>query len=81
MVGILTANWLQWPALLVTVISTWMIASKSESHRKFGFWGSLVANVLWTRWGVGAGALAVIALQVLLAVTNVRGLLKVDENK
>lgn len=73
----LAANWLQWPALIITVISTWMIASKSETSRKVGFWGSLAANVVWTMWGIGVSAFAVIALQFLLAITNMRGLFKI----
>ena len=81
MAPILAANWLQWPAMIITVGSTWMIASKSETYRKIGFWGSLLANVVWTLWGIGAGAFAVTALQFLLAITNIRGLREADETQ
>jgi hypothetical protein len=77
----LSANWLQWPAMIITVVSTWLIASKSETHRKAGFLGSLAANAVWIMWAVGSGALAVIALQVLLAFTNIRGVLKAEESQ
>jgi presenilin-like A22 family membrane protease len=77
----LSANWLQWPAMIITVASTWLIASKSEGYRKIGFVGALVGNGIWTLWGVGAGAIAVIILQILLAFTNIRGVVKADESQ
>ena len=77
----LSANWLQWPAMIITVVSTWLIASKSERNRKIGFVGALTGNAVWAMWGVGSGAVAVIVLQILLAVTNIRGVVKADEAK
>jgi hypothetical protein len=38
-----------------------------------GFWLFLLSNVLWVVWGIHARAYALIALQVCLAVMNVRG--------
>jgi|KBSMisStaDraftv2_1062788.scaffolds.fasta_scaffold507159_2 hypothetical protein len=75
----LSANWLQWPAMFITVVSTWMIGSKSETSRKIGFYASLAGNVLWIMWGLGTTAFAVIVLQILLAITNIRGALKAEE--
>lgn len=73
------SNWIdliQWPAFAASVIAAWLVGSESERRRKWGFWVFLVSNVLWVCWGLPAGANAVIALQVCLAVMNVRGLVK-----
>jgi len=39
---------------------------------------SLASNVAWSVWGVRVAAYALIALQVALAVLNVRGVRKND---
>ncbi|RYH35902.1 MAG: hypothetical protein EON54_19565 [Alcaligenaceae bacterium] len=73
------SNWIdlmQWPAFAASVIAAWLVGSTSEGRRKVGFWVFLLSNVLWVCWGIPAGANAVIALQVCLAVMNVRGLVK-----
>lgn len=64
---------IQWPAMVVTVVAAWFVASRSQSRRKTGFWLFLVSNVLWVVWGIHARAYALIALQVCLAFMNVRG--------
>jgi hypothetical protein len=64
---------LQWPAMLITVAASWCVASRSAARRQLGFWVFLASNVLWTLWGIGAGAYALVVLQVCLAITNVRG--------
>ncbi|MCY7314226.1 MAG: hypothetical protein LH480_00955 [Rubrivivax sp.] len=64
---------LQWPAMVVTVAAAWLVASQSESRRKMGFWIFLLSNVLWVVWGFSTNAYALIALQVALAVMNIRG--------
>jgi hypothetical protein len=63
----------QWPAMVVTVVAAWFVASSSASRRKLGFWLFMLSNVLWIVWGVGAHAYALITLQVCLAVMNIRG--------
>jgi len=71
-------NWLdlvQWPAMVVTVISAWMVASKRKWKRNEGFWLFLLSNVLWIIWALQDGAYALVFLQVCLAVLNVRGAL------
>lgn len=67
------SDWLQWPAMVVTVIATWMVGSQGEWRRKAGFWLFLSSNVLWVAWGVGASALGLIVLQFALAALNIRG--------
>lgn len=64
---------LQWPAMLVTVIASWQVASRSTTRRLAGFWLFLVSNLLWTAWGLGAHAYALVVLQGCLAVANFRG--------
>jgi hypothetical protein len=63
----------QWPAMVVTVVASWYVASTHPTRRKLGFWLFLISNVLWVVWGVHAQAYALIALQVCLAAMNVRG--------
>jgi len=67
---------IQWPAMLVTVIAAWLIASQANRRREFGFWCFLLSNVLWIVWAWHDHAYALVALQVALAGLNVRGAYK-----
>ena len=69
-------DWIQWPAMAITVIAAWMIGSQRKFKRNWGFWLFLLSNVLWIIWGVGDGAYALIALQFALAALNIRGAVK-----
>jgi hypothetical protein len=72
-------NWLdaiQWPAMLVTVIAAWLVASQRKFKRNWGFWLFLLSNVLWIVWGWHDAAYALIFLQVCLALLNIRGAAK-----
>ncbi len=69
---------IQWPAMAVTVLSAWLVASQSKRKREIGFWCFLFSNVLWIIWGLDDHAYALIALQIALAVLNVRGAYKND---
>jgi hypothetical protein len=66
----------QWPAMVLTVVAAWLVASTTKRRRAFGFWCFLVSNVLWVIWGWHAGAHALIVLQFALAAMNIRGALK-----
>jgi hypothetical protein len=66
-------NWLQWPAMLATVLAAWLVGSDREQRRGIGFWVFLTSNLLWVLWGLRDGAVALIALQVALAALNIRG--------
>jgi hypothetical protein len=68
-----TLDLVQWPAMIVTVVAAWYVASMKRQRRKVGFWLFLLSNVLWVIWGIHARAYALIALQACLAVMNVRG--------
>ena len=67
---------IQWPAMVVTVVASYLVASQSERRREWGFWIFLVSNALWVAWGWHDGAWALVTLQVCLAVMNIRGVVK-----
>lgn len=76
-------NWLdylQWPALLVTVMASWMVSVTQKDERKTGFWLFIVSNILWVIWGVFAHAYALVLLQFCLAITNIHGVIKNRKN-
>lgn len=67
---------IQWPAMVVTVIAAWLIASQKKFKRNWTFWLFLLSNVLWIIWGWHDSAYALIFLQVCLAILNTRGAMK-----
>jgi hypothetical protein len=67
---------LQWPAMVVTVIAAWLVASRSAHQRAFGFWFFLAGNALWVAWGLHDSAYALVGLQFFLAALNIRGVYK-----
>jgi hypothetical protein len=72
-------NWIdlvQWPAMAVTVVSSWMVASRRTWKRNEGFWLFLLSNALWLIWATHVRAYALILLQVCLAAMNIRGIRK-----
>lgn len=74
-------NLLQWPAMVVTVGASWLVGSTHAGKRNWGFWLFIVSNILWVAWGVYAKAPALIALQVCLAVMNIRGAQKAEKSE
>jgi hypothetical protein len=71
-------NLLQWPAMAVTVMAAWLVASSHKRKRHWGFWLYMVSNVLWVAWGLYSHAYALIALQFCLAAMNIRGARKTE---
>jgi len=74
-------DWLdliQWPAMAVTVLAAWLVASNSKRRRQVGFWTFLASNALWIVWGWHTDAYALMALQVCLAALNIRGVKKAE---
>jgi hypothetical protein len=69
---------LQWPAMVVTVIAAWLVASQHETRRNLGFWVFMASNVLWIIWGLHTGAYALITLQLCLGAMNIRGARKTE---
>ena len=66
----------QWPAMLVTLLASWLVASSKENRRNIGFWLFRGSNALWICWGVYSDATALVALQIGLAAMNIRGAMK-----
>ncbi|MGH8790094.1 MAG: hypothetical protein ACREYA_34110, partial [Cupriavidus necator] len=64
----------QWPAMVVTVVATWLVGSRRSARRRAGFWVFLASNVLWIAWGWHGGAYALIVLQLALIAMNLRGM-------
>jgi hypothetical protein len=69
---------LQWPAMLITVIAAWLVASRAARKRAIGFWCFLASNILWVVWGLHDHAYALVGLQFFLAALNSRGVYKND---
>jgi hypothetical protein len=67
---------LQWPAMVITVVAAWLVASRSAHKRAVGFWCFLASNVLWVTWGIHDQAYALVGLQFFLAALNIRGVYK-----
>jgi hypothetical protein len=69
-------DFLQWPAMAVTLYAAYLIGSKRPERRIFGFCMFILSNVLWIVWGWHDQAWALIALNLALATMNVRGIVK-----
>ena len=66
----------QWPAFAASLAAAYLVGSNAKGRRNAGFWVFLLSNLLWVAWGLHTQAWALIALQVGLAASNVRGLFK-----
>src|SRR6187549_425836 len=71
-----TLDFIQWPAMITTLASAWLVAAQSKARRRLGFWLFILSNILWVIWGVYAKAYALIFLQVGLLFLNLRGAYK-----
>jgi hypothetical protein len=69
-------DFLQWPAMLVTLCAAFLVGARHARRRVFGFYTFILSNVLWIVWGVHDEAWALIALQAGLCAMNVRGILR-----
>jgi uncharacterized MAPEG superfamily protein len=67
---------IQWPAMVLTVFAAYLVGSQSKKKRSWGFWIFLISNAAWIVWGLHDGAIALIVLQISLAILNIRGALK-----
>lgn len=59
--------------MLVTVVAAWCIGSHRPGRRMVGFCCFIASNILWSVWGWHAQAWALIVLQLVLCVMNLRG--------
>jgi hypothetical protein len=64
----------QWPAMLLTLLASWRVASRHAPHRAQGFWLFLASNLLWVVWGWHTRSWALVMLQVGLVLMNLRGM-------
>ncbi len=71
---------LQWPAMVATVLASWLVASSRDTRRNLGFWVFLVSNVLWVTWGWHTGGMALVVMQFCLAAMNIRGAVKTQDS-
>jgi len=69
-------DFLQWPAMAVSLIAAYLVGAKRAERRILGFWTFIFSNVLWIVWGWHDEAWALIALQVALLAMNVRGIFR-----
>jgi hypothetical protein len=72
---------LQWPAMVATLVASWMVASQHKRKRNWGFWVFILSNVLWLAWGWHTKAWALMALQLGLFVLNLRAARKNDPER
>ncbi len=69
---------LQWPAMALTIVATWLVGSTHARKRTTGFCLFLASNGLWSAWALHASAPALLILQAVLAAFNVRGMRKTE---
>ncbi|QKZ04183.1 hypothetical protein [Pseudomonas eucalypticola] len=69
-------DWVQWPAMAVTIFAAWFTGSTQARRRIIGFWCFILSNALWVIWGWHDHAYALIALEVALGAMNLRGFKK-----
>ena len=66
-------DFLQWPAMVATLIAAWLVGSRQARRRNWGILCFILSNAFWIVWGVQAQAWALITLQVGLFLMNLRG--------
>ena len=66
-------DWVQWPAMAVTIAASYFVTSTRKGRRSLAFWLFLVSNAMWVAWGWHSHAHALIFLQFCLAAMNIRG--------
>ena len=71
-------DFMQWPAMAVTMVGSWYVASTKKHRRNWGYWLFLSSNALWVIWGLHVRAYALVALQLFLMGMNVRGLFNTE---
>lgn len=72
-------DFLQWPAMALSIVASWLVASNAKRRRGWGFWIFIASNVAWVVWGLHTDAPALVALQFCLAAMNIRGAFKAEK--
>lgn len=65
---------LQWAGMATAAGGAWWLSDDDRQHRRLGFSVLLGSNALWGAWGLAHGCWGLVALQVVLATFNLRGL-------
>ena len=65
-------DWLQWPAMAVTICAAWLTASSDRTRREWGFRTFLASNLLWTAWGWHAQAWAAALILMAFVLRGMR---------
>ena len=73
-------DFVQWPAMAVTLCAAFLVGARHARKRIFGFWTFILSNVLWIIWGVHDEAWALIGLQAGLCAMNIRGIMRNDQD-
>jgi len=69
-------DFLQWPAMAVTLAAAFLVGARHARRRVFGFYTFILSNVLWIVWGLHDEAWALITLQLGLTAMNVRAIFR-----
>jgi hypothetical protein len=69
-------DFLQWPAMAVTLCAAFLVGARHARRRTFGFYACILSNKLSIAWGLHDEAWALIALQVGLLAMNVRAIFR-----
>jgi len=69
-------DWVQWPAMAVTLISAGFMGSQRPRQRVIAFWGFIFSNALWVAWGWHTNAFGLVVLEYILLGMNARGFRK-----
>ncbi|MFC5547470.1 hypothetical protein [Massilia aerilata] len=69
-------DFLQWPAMAVTLGAAFLVGARHARRRIFGFYTFIASNILWIAWGLHDEAWALILLQAGLLAMNVRGIFR-----
>lgn len=64
---------LQWPAMAITLTAAWLVASRSTSKRRWGFWCFIASNIIWIVWAWSENTYALIVMQLGLFAINLKG--------
>ena len=69
-------DFLQWPAMAVTLAAAFLVGARHARRRVFGFYTFILSNALWIAWGLHDEAWALITLQLGLLAMNVRAIFR-----
>jgi hypothetical protein len=69
-------DFLQWPAMAVTLGAAFLVGARHARRRVVGFYTFILSNVLWIVWGLHDEAWALIVLQLGLLAMNVRAIFR-----